>query len=103
MSNKLADFLIKQSGYYIRYNSQKNAPYTPPDSNLEVKMPTAELGTQVQKPKMPKSEMPVRPGKNGTEPDKGYLYPLLHPWNNTISGTGFGNRYWAEPQNPLQP
>lgn len=102
MSTNLANFLIKQSGYYIRYNSDKNAPYYPEPEKMKVNGPKVEMDTAVQKPAMPKQNLPVKPGSNHTAPDKGYLYPLIHPWTNTISGTGFGNRYWAEPQNPLQ-
>lgn len=101
MSNKLAQFLIKQAGPYLRLNSDKNPAQQPTPLKNKAKSAVISMGSQVLRPATPKSHTLVKPGTNASKPDKGYIYPLLHPWNNTISGTGFGNRYWAEPQNPF--
>jgi hypothetical protein len=101
MSNKLAQFLIKQAGPYLRMNSDKNPAKPVPTLKNKAVDTVISMENQVLRPGIQRNNTIVKPGSNSSHPDKGYLYPLLHPWNNTISGTGFGNRYWAEPQNPF--
>lgn len=100
--NKLEQFLIKQANPYLRTNAAKAKDYNPGPVKNKPKQTVITMGEWVQRPSSLKSNMVVANGQNkNVDPHKGSLYPFLQPWN-TISGTGFGNRYWAEPQNPLQ-
>lgn len=100
MSNKLSKFFIKQANNYLRLNAGRAKEVPVPPVSFKPKTEIS-LGSEVHKVSdSGKSNIAVN-GKNSEEDDKGYMYPLLHPWNNTISGTGFGQRYWTEPTNPF--
>lgn len=30
------------------------------------------------------------------------IHYFLHPWNNSVSGTGYGREYWSYQHNPYQ-
>ena len=85
--------------------SKRQKNYIPDSPRLKTDLITIESSDHPRKVELPKTGF--TPSIKSNNKDKGYddtrpLNYFLHPWTNSVSGTGYGREYWAYQPNPYQ-
>ena len=100
----VAEAMVKQAYSTYSYTASMSRYYHP----KHAKRPELDKSTAGEKAyyvnQDPKQPIGPKWGKNkpGTEADSDLpgVKQRLHSFSPTISGTGYGKRYWDEPRNP---
>lgn len=106
LSTAIAAAMVKQAystyDYYNKGMENNKTPKRPEQPKHVEKDPYIAKGYLVT-PKS--SSKPVAPWKKN-EPLNDDTFEMTklwpHSWNNSLSGTGYGKRYWSEPNNPFE-
>ena len=90
------------------YNSKVTSRnYIPSSPRLKEDLITVNYKDEPRDVKMPKDNYLPSMKSINQDSSRDYendnpIHFFMHPWNNSISGTGYGREYWSYQQNPYQ-
>jgi hypothetical protein len=95
--------IVKSANTTYSYSAATSRNFIPAPADKPIKV-NINTGERQGKADIKQHLMPGTPKKSENKPFTGMWYSemsFLHPFTPTVSGTGSGHKYWAEPKNPF--